>query len=170
MRAEDFASFQLSDDDEELLSKNFSLLLRDCRLHSLRPADFSSAVSATSGCYLWLMRLGGSSYKIYVGRTHSIRRRLTDYSGHFQPHSPNDFKLRFFEEFIREVFPAAELDLYFIAHPLEKCGDTEKQLIRVLRPLINSLPPSTAEERELLRAAFSQFYRSALLRRLRSDH
>ena len=39
------------------------------------------------------MLLEGARFKIYVGRTGSIRRRVIDYAIGFQLHSPNDFKV-----------------------------------------------------------------------------
>ena len=112
------------------------------------------------------MRLKSDRYKIYLGRTHSLRKRVQDYQNAFQVHAPNDFKLRFFQEFMAAAFPAAALDLYFRPLALKDCKTEETRLVRLYRPLINVQGKPTAAERDLVRKAFGEYYASVTRRAL----
>ncbi|HVT39012.1 MAG TPA: hypothetical protein VHE78_08200 [Gemmatimonadaceae bacterium] len=91
------------------------------------------------------MLLEGARSKIYVGRTGSIRRRVTDYALGFQLHSPTTSSCASSRKPCAKPFPAATLELYFAPAPKAECGERERSYIRMLRPLVNTLPPAAAE-------------------------
>jgi hypothetical protein len=87
------------------------------------------------GIYYWVMRCGNDRFKIYVGRTTSLRRRVCEYANEFQPGVPNDYKMRHFQRWMRERFSDAQLDLYFCETP-NRIAE-EKEVVRKTRPFIN---------------------------------
>jgi hypothetical protein len=158
--------YALNGEQADHLRSRFVKVLDGCRVRTLRSDGMGHGVAEESGCYVWIMRIGSESYSIYVGRTNSIVRRVRDYGGSFQVHSPNDFKLRLVEEALGEVFEAALFDLYFEPCPLRECSDRERSLIAFFRPLVNDLPKPTAWERERVEDAYRAFYRSVVGRHL----
>lgn len=122
-----------------------------------------------AGVYFWVLRHGTKEYKVYIGQTNSLANRLVNYVSEFQAHSPNDYKLRIFAEYLAELAPAAELDLYFAQTEVAKLKDAEKNAIQKYEPLLNKLPPPSAEAREKLKSAFDFYYRSSFQQRLRND-
>ena len=161
--------YALSREHVEHLQSAFTKVLDGCRLRTIRSSGARRGVVDGTGCYVWVMRLDSSSYSVYVGRTSSIVRRVNDYSGDFQVQSPNDFKMRLVEEALGERFPNAVFDLYFAAFSLAECNAREKSLIDLLRPLVNSLPKPTPEERALVESAYRTFYSSIVSRHLSDD-
>jgi hypothetical protein len=91
-------------------------------------------------------------------------RQLVNYVSEFQAHSTNDFKMRAFAAFLAELAPNAALDLYFSA--TESYKEAEQHAIRKYDPLLNKLPPPSAEAREALKSAFEFYYRSSFELRL----
>jgi predicted GIY-YIG superfamily endonuclease len=129
-----------------------------------------------SGVYFWVLRRDGCRYKIYIGRTNDLSKRVKDYTRKFQPHSPNDYKLRFFQELLGGKF-----DLYFLGvEDKKQCVRKETDVIKRLQPLINDLPkaikllkenPQKKDEwcgaTKKLEKAFCDYYASVL--KLASD-
>lgn len=128
-----------------------------------------SEFQGIAGLYFWVMRFEGAEYKIYIGKTNSLSYRLLNYVSAFQAHSPNDYKLRIFHAFLTEVLPSASLDLYFARKTLDELTSSETEAVSQYRPLLNRLPPPTADAKDHLRKAFSIYYRSAFEQRLRGD-
>lgn len=128
-------------------------------LRKLKAAD-------APGLYFWVMNFDGGSYKIYLGRTNALSRRLYEYTGSFQPHSPNDYKLQVFHAFLLERVPSATLDLLFSQATTGSLQPAEKAAIQTYRPLLNEPAPMTIETRRDLQDAFSRYYRGAIERRL----
>lgn len=95
-----------------------------------------------------------------MGRTTSLARRMGHYRRAFQPHSPNDYKIRCFQEFAAARWPDAAFDLHFSECECENCRDKETHTIRRYKPLINTLE-HTARLRDPLRDAYSAFYNAA---------
>lgn len=151
----------VSESAASVLQAEFVLLLEDCKLSLGRSSPGLSSLPDKSGCYLWVVRYGAAKYCIYAGRTNSVRRRAGDYSAPFQMHSPNDFKLRFFEEQLREFQPQAKLSLFFKAVPTEHCVEEEKRFISMFMPAINRLAAPSAQDREVIQSAYRDYYRSA---------
>ena len=162
--------YALGGEQAEHLQSTFTKVLDGCRVHTIRSTGARHGVIDGSGCYVWVMRLNSSSYTVYVGRTSSIVRRVNDYSGDFQVQSPNDFKMRLVEEALSERFPDAVFDLYFAPVSLAECNAQEKALIAKFRPLVNSFPKPTPEERELVERAYRTFYRAVISRHLSDDN
>ncbi|WP_143104395.1 hypothetical protein [Nitrosospira multiformis] len=84
----------------------------------------------------------------------------------FQAHSPNDYKLRVFATFLAELAPEAALDLYLSVTNVNSLKDAERDAIKRYDPLLNKLPPPSAEAKDRLKSAFGLYYRSAFERRL----
>lgn len=156
--------FLFSTSESQQLRQGFRLIASNVSLADV-PVELRRTVPAESGCYFWTLRLGGGEYRIYLGRTRSLRRRLLDYTNDIQIHSPNDFKLRFFQELILETEPEAQFDLYFIAVSEETFKKAETDLVRQFRPLINFLRPPTTEDRDTISAGFRSYYRAAFMDR-----
>ena len=119
-----------------------------------------------SGIYFWILRHETKEYKIYIGQTNSLANRLVNYVSEFQAHSTNDYKLRVFSAFLGELAPKAALDLYFSATDVGSLNGAEKDAIRRYDPLLNQLPPPSADAKERLKNAFEFYYRSAFESRL----
>jgi hypothetical protein len=158
--------YQLHGELEATFSKDFRLLLPSVNLETLGRKEIAERLPDEAGCYFWILVCKKNKYRIYLGRTNSIRKRVTDYSIEFQMHSPNDFKIRFFQEFVQKELPEAELDLYFAPTPLEECRVRETNLVRLYRPVINERAAATKEEKALIKSAFSDFYGSVFGRKL----
>lgn len=116
---------------------------------------------ASGGCYFWTMDVDARRFKIYVGQTNSLKKRITDYSLDVQIHSPNDFKLRFFQEIAFDTYPGAQFNVHFMRLPDGERQNREKELIRRYDPLINRLRPPTQDDRALILKGFREYYRAA---------
>lgn len=162
------SDFRISETLFQTVEQEFRLLLEDCRLELGRSSPGLSQLPAVAGCYLWIAAHESARFCVYVGRTNSIRRRAADYSAPFQMHSPNDFKLRFFEEELRTALPTATLSLYFQEFPVEKCALRERELIVALRPAINTLPVPDQTIRKQIADVYREHYRNALRNRQRT--
>lgn len=145
--------YRLRPDESRVLCAEFRALLTDIDFRRSAPAD----VDPASGVYFWVLRQSSDVYKIYIGRTRSIAKRVRDYHAEFQVHSPNDFKLRFFQEFVHGHFPDATFDLYFRAEPLETCKRIETECIRRYDPMMNQRSRHH-EARVALKASFAEYY------------
>ena len=119
-----------------------------------------------SGIYFWVLRHEAKEYKIYIGQTNSLANRLVNYVSEFQAHSTNDYKMRVFTAFLAEFSPDVALDLYFSVTDVGSLKEAAKLAIRKYDPLLNQLPPPSAEAKERLRNAFEFYYRSSFELRL----
>lgn len=144
----------------------FKLLLSDVDLENLDREEIAKLLPKKPGCYFWVLNIDDARYRIYVGSTSSVRRRITDYSNEFQIHSPNDFKIRFFQYFTREELPYSKLDLYFAEISPEHYKIREKELVRLYRPLINERAKATREEKAPIKSAYGEYYSSVFRRKL----
>lgn len=160
-----FDQFLLSNGDAEAMRSEFVPVLtaatftRDGPLRQLLATH-----KKVSGVYFWIARHESNEYKIYIGQTNSLANRLVNYVSDFQAHSTNDFKMRVFAAFLAESAPDAALDLYF--SPTDNYKAAEKQAIHKYDPLLNKLPPPSAEAKEKLKSAFEFYYRSSFELRL----
>ena len=123
----------------------------------------------SSGCYFWIMRIGTRRFKVYLGRTKLLPRRLREYANGFQPHAPNDFKLQSFHSLMSETLPNASLELHFKRLTADECKAEETRLVREFKPLLNKLPAASADERTEIQRAFEKYYRATTLRFLSDD-
>jgi len=160
-----FAQFKMGEAHIASLRRDFELLVPQVDLS--RPAQVERIVThykKKPGIYFWVMRYGVADdlYSIYIGKTNSLSYRVQNYVSEFQPHSPNDFKLRIFQAFLSEVAPTAALDLLFSPKPADQLTQSENEAINAYnKPLLNRRQAATAEARLGLQSAFAQFYRSA---------
>ena len=140
----------------EVVAEQVDITSRDATVNALR--DYAKK----SGVYFWVCEFDKYCVAAYVGRTNNLLRRITEYSSNYQPHSPNDFKLRIFWHYC-ETRGANRLSLYF--KPAEESDRTlaaqEKEEIRALNPFLNKRQVPTAEARDCLLKAFEDYYVSA---------
>jgi hypothetical protein len=166
------ARFRLSALEAVSLRADFQLVVSDCVFtKSVHLTNALVKYKGVPGIYFWLLRRGETEYKIYVGHTTSLSYRLTNYISEFQPHAPNDYKLRIFHAFIAETWPTAGLDLHFAAKKFGKVGlaevrtqltGAENAALAQYKPiLLNSRARATVEAKDELREAFTSYYRSA---------
>lgn len=132
-----YGPYKLTDEDTRLLDElgfrpiamNVNLEAIDLRLPAI------TALKDQRCVYFWRMRHGGEEYKIYVGKTNSLPRRLREYRNEFQPGVPNDFKLRHFQTWAQDRFPGSALDLYAVQTNDNQAVETE--VWQKTKPLIN---------------------------------
>jgi excinuclease UvrABC nuclease subunit len=123
-----------------------------------------------SGCYFWVARFDNRDVKLYIGRTKSLRKRVKDYSIEFQVGAANDFKLRLVLGALASTCETLEVNLYFKEiESLDELKAAETELVRSFRPLVNSLPPPSQLEREMVLEAYRSYYVSVLTRHLRVE-
>jgi len=151
--------------EEFLLTREEKIAMQGPFSRCLESVDISCISKETilelddfSGCYFWTMLADKKEYKIYIGRTRSIRNRVKDYSKGFQLHSPNDYKIQFFQEFINDNFCNVCLDLYFMKLPIKETSEREAKLIRTYKPLINDRMQTSIEDKNAVKDAHRQYY------------
>jgi hypothetical protein len=150
--------FRITEDMSNLA--NFALMLPNVSLDRPERSGLA-AYAGKSGVYCFVMRQGPSCYMIYVGRTNSLLRRLKEYGNDFQPGTPNDYKLRHFQRWMREIFTEAELDLYFVEVREPKALETD--ILRKVQPFINERMHG---DKEALLESNWAFYRESFEKRL----
>lgn len=147
--------YKLTDEDARLLQNfGFLLIARDVDLETIDlklPAI--AALKDQKTVYFWHMRYGGEEYKVYVGKTSSLPRRLREYRNKFQPGVPNDYKLRLFQAWAREKFPGSALDLYAAQRDDNQAVETE--LWRKTKPLINERANTSSHK---LASSHAEYY------------
>jgi hypothetical protein len=115
-------------------------------------------VTADAGVYFWLLDLDSNCYKIYIGKTTSLKRRLGDYSNPFQIHSPNDYKMKFFQEFILNKYENAQFRLLFKRASKESITALETKEINAFNPLINQRKKPSKEVQLKIFDSFRAYY------------
>lgn len=164
------SKFEISRAQADSLRNDFTLLMPETDLSRCSRVDrIIAEYKQVPGIYFWVMRRGERQYRIYIGRTNSMSYRMQNYVSEFQPHSPNDYKLRIFRTFLTESVPDAMLDLYFSPQNLAELTQAENLAVATYDPLLNRRQQPSAETRAILRDAFSVYYRSAFERLLQND-
>ena len=156
-------AFRLSLEGRAGLESKFQLVLEDANFVARSKEDIRRAILATyntSGVYFWVMSVGELRYRIYIGKTKSLVRRVADYLKEFQAHSPNDYKIRIFQQTILEWEPTTKFSLYFVQSPLSNYTNLENELIREYDPLLNRRAEISQAARDSFRRAFEAFYRA----------
>lgn len=165
-----FDRFQFDESQYTAMCAEFSPLIIGTDLSRCeRIEQIISGHKKVAAIYFWTMRLNDKEFKIYIGKTNSISLRAQNYTGEFQPHSPNDFKLRIFRSFISEVAPTATLNFYVSKITAHDLTNAEKLAIAKYNPFLNKRQHPSPEAKALLRDAFSLFYRSSFEGVLRND-
>jgi hypothetical protein len=169
--ARDFSRFEFSPAQSATLRTDFSLLMAETDLSRCNRVDHIIAeYKQVSGIYFWVMRHRERLFRIYIGKTNSMSYRMQNYIAEFQPHSPNDYKLRIFRAFLMECVPNATLDLYFSPQSLDHLTQAENRAIEIYNPLLNQRQRPSVNARNALRDAFSGYYRSAFEQLLQKDN
>jgi excinuclease UvrABC nuclease subunit len=156
-------AFCFSPEEQIGLESSFRLLLDDVNMingskESMRQSILDAGV--TSGVYFWVMGIRELQYRIYIGKTKSVMRRVADYMKEFQAHSPNDYKIRIFQQTILQCEPSARFSLYFTQSPLSDYTSLENELIRKYDPLLNRRAKVSQAAQDMFRNAFEAFYRA----------
>jgi len=143
--------------EREVFLSEFQLVVRNVDLANIQLDDPAiTALLKVKGVYFCTVRVADSDYKLYAGRTESLPRRLADYKRGFQEHSPNDFKLRFFQPFFLARFPSAEFSLFF--HATHDFKTKETEVVRSYKPLINERQAAKPEARSAVKQAYENYY------------
>ncbi|WP_157726358.1 GIY-YIG nuclease family protein [Imhoffiella purpurea] len=87
-----FDIFKFSLSEKESFTRDFLLIASNVRLDALNRElalklvnDGLKKPAANSiGVYFWILKLDTLEYKIYIGKTKSLPKRLIDYSVEFQ--------------------------------------------------------------------------------------
>jgi hypothetical protein len=153
----DLERYRFTAADDEIL-KEFIRVAANVDLDAVDHKQFAG-YAKRHGVYYWVMRYRGERFKIYAGRTNSLPRRIREYANSFQSGVPNDYKLQHFQDWMRERFPDAELDLYFME--TSNHGERETEILRRTRPFINKRAETDsaallAVNREFFRAGFEK--------------
>ena len=160
--------YQATELDLQSIHSTFELVEENVHLRLLgNPATGPQFAALHEGLYFFLLNFDGQQFKIYLGRTNALSRRMKEYTSAFQPHSPNDFKLQVFQRFCSETIPSATMDLYFRRLPASEIKEAEVAAIKLYQPLLNELSQPTVEVRQALQEAFSLYVRSTFEQRLR---
>ncbi|SRR6266498_4905791 len=161
--------FQFSSAEAESLRAEYQLVLKGTDFtYSQQLKEVLSKYKGAQGIYFWVMTHESLAYKIYVGKTKSLADRVLNYISEFQPHSPNDYKLRIFQTFIVTLMPSATLDLYFASQDPPNLTHAENQAISKFGPFLNQLAAPTAEAKNELKKAFTLYYQATFERKLRT--
>jgi len=149
--------FKLSDDELLTLNSDYSLIIKNVDFTSINKNQYNE-IPENYGVYFWLMRYKNDSYKIYIGKTNSLKRRVNDYTIDFQIHSPNDFKLQFFQNFIRSNLDGTNLDLHFMQCTKDDYTEKETKAINMFKPFINQRAKVSVEVKNKMKKAFEGYY------------
>lgn len=151
------SEFKLKNDEDCHLCRDFLLVLEDFKFDVQELKNLNPDVATNvPGVYFVVMRLeDGSKYKIYVGKTKSLKRRLNDYVNPFQIHAPNDYKLRFFREFVGRYDLMVRFDIYFCRSGIDNYTKVEADNINYYLPLINQ---SSKVDKAVIQGAFETYF------------
>ena len=145
-----------------LVLPNFGLIKEDLNYQLL------GDVKDVPGVYFLVMRIGQCRYKVYAGKTKTINRRLYEYTSEFQVHAPNDYKLRFFQDFMLKHDPLIKFDLYFQKSNIDGYTKMETAVVREYQPFINQRSHTVVAERMAMKEAFATYCMQMFERRLTS--
>jgi hypothetical protein len=167
-----FEPYRYTGRDKE--KRSFELVEKDVNLNHpserqrLRSNQKLKALSDKPGVYLWIMRCSHGEFKIYVGKAKSLPRRLEDYANKFQVHSPNDYKLRFFQIFLEETLGdlGASMDLYFLESTLDDYTNLETEVINQYEPFINKSSRLDGRAIDQMQRHFKNHYDDIFRRKL----
>ena len=163
------ARYRLLDEHSATFLAQFDLVRSDLVLATLAAADPDPSLgelTGVRGVYFLTMRLGPSVYKIYVGKTTSLPRRLADYGKAFQVHSMNDFKLRALQDFMWRRFPAAAFDLYFAKESVLGYTMDETVAVRLYQPLVNERAKKSVDARLTMQQACESHYAAVFAQKI----
>jgi hypothetical protein len=159
--------YKITAAEAELIGSQFILVEADMHLQLKGIAvDSTRYAGHGKGLYFFVLRIDNERFKIYLGRTNTLSRRMREYTSGFQPHSPNDFKLQAFQWYLAKALPDAKLDLFFQPMPGGDLKTAEAAGISHYRPLLNETSKASNEARLALQEAFSVYVHSTFEQRL----
>jgi hypothetical protein len=156
-------TYLLSSEEVARLKSEYGDPIPTVKTLALSP-EIQQSLVRVSGIYFWVLVNGSDKYKVYIGKTESLADRVSNYVAEFQPHSPNDFKLRVFQTFAAECMPNASMELHFKRTDVANLTHAENAEIEKYQwPLLNRRGQASNEARTKLREAFEFFYRSGFI-------
>lgn len=154
-----FKKYRFTIEELVQLEENYVLLLENVDLNNLTISEHINVLSQYEvGVYFWVMTIDMTKYKIYIGKTNSIERRVKDYCGGFQIHSPNDYKMRFFQSFIASNVAKFSLSLHFSAQEKHNYTAAETESINFFKPMINQRLITKSSHKKQLKEAYEVYY------------
>ena len=84
----------------------------------------------------------------------------------FQIHSPNDYKMRFFQDFIFKHIPDAKFSLFFRRCSLEEYTEIETYSLKRYNSLINQRAATKEETKEKMKQAFREYYEAVFISKI----
>ncbi len=157
--------YKFSDNELRILKTEYLLIIKNVDLSDIDKNTLEK-ITDNYGVYFWLMNYENQSYKIYIGRTNSLKRRLNEHKSNFQRNSPNDFKLRFFQEFINKHLRGSILDLYFMKCSKADYKEKEKNAIHLFKPMVNESQKTSVEMKGKIQQAHQEYYVDTFLNKL----
>lgn len=169
-----FDPYRFTQQEKQKFDKQFLAIASDIRLASLSKKEASTIVSNALGSdsknqvgvYFWVLHTNRGLFKIYVGKTRSMNRRLSDYVAGFQVHSPNDYKMRLFQAFVFSHISDARFGLFFQRCSLEQYTNCETDALDVYRPLVNERVKADGKARAKVEQGFRDYYDSVFAAKL----
>ncbi len=158
--------YKFSNDELKILKRQYPSIRKNVDLSAI-DKNILEKITDACGVYFWLMNYENQQYKIYIGKTNSLRRRLNDYKVNFQIHSPNDFKLRFFQEFTNKHLQNSSLDLHFMECSIANYTKEETNAINLFRPMINARSKTNDETQLKIQQAFKEYYEEIFFNKLK---
>lgn len=155
--------FRLSEEKQNIISSQFVLVLEDANFTTRSQEEIMQSLGGKHnrlGVYFFVLTIGSFRYGLYIGKTKSITRRVQDYLYNFQAHSPNDYKIRVFQQMVLEKVPEAQFSLYFRDTDLKTYTALEKELIEQFNPIMNKRAIAGQGARVAFREAFEKYYRA----------
>jgi hypothetical protein len=136
----------------------WSLLATDFALSAADAISLAQKLPKESGIYLWTICHNETEHALYIGKAALLSRRIYNYAQSFQPHSPNDRKLYFAQEALRQMKPGAKFPLYWKQVSATDLNEAELDAIRNLKPVMNNRSRYSPEHRARLADAYSALY------------
>lgn len=149
--------FIANTEDEETLQAEFNRHSFELNFADFKPS-YLSQIPNKSGIY-FIGAKRNNLLKVYAGKANNIQVRITDYHRGFQVHCPNDRKMFFFQEWLREISSEWRLRLY--TRLVEDSGhrsEIEATLINQLNPLVNARKRANQKERNLIEEAYKRYF------------
>ncbi|ENJ1793123.1 hypothetical protein AB0557_004337 [Vibrio parahaemolyticus] len=161
-----FDKFKFTDEMVVSLNANFKLVAKNVNLMDVTKSDIELEICHSlqydhcnvTGVYFWVMEIESQQYRIYVGKTKSLSRRLSDYFNNFQIHSPNDYKLKFFQDYVLDLHHRAKFELYFMPCDISEYTQNETKMVNKFTPLINERARVSQDTKDKMKQAFQEYY------------
>lgn len=159
------SSYRIREDEAKRLDHEFPTVCQNANL--LEPGGgidliMKSQEFKVSGIYFWTMTDNSGEYKVYIGKSKSLHKRITDYSREFQPHSVNDYKLIVFQQAVTSTYSGFTFNIRFCPASLNEIASREKLAINSYRPLLNERGSASPEAKKAFLDAFVRLYSDGL--------